>query len=222
MTIAVPFLDARTGLVEGVLVAEARVKEIRELIADVQVGPGQSVYIVNAQGGVVVYRDPSVVLRDTHFDVPDQSGIHPGLTGSRVVLAVDVVRLGEQTFYVIAEQTVSEAPALAIDSMVIIVVMILAACYFSRWPGLYDGPADRPTHSGHSHSGPSNRRWRPVAAGANSGQDELGVLARAFNSMTGQLRTLIHDLEEEVAERQRTGETLKENIDVYPHSGEKL
>jgi PAS domain S-box-containing protein len=211
MAIAVPFLDARTGLVEGVLVAEARIKKTWELIAGIQVEPGQSVYIVNAQGDVVAHRNPSVVLRNTYFDVPDQSGIHSGLTGSRVVLAVDIVRLGEQTFYVIAEQTISKALALVINSVVVIVVMMLAALLLAGGLGFIM----------------ARQIVQPIQAIATTAQavsdgdllqqvqitrqDELGVLARAFNSMTGQLRTLIHDLEVEVAEHRRTGEALNEN-----------
>jgi PAS domain S-box-containing protein len=211
MTIAAPLSDARTGSVEGVLVAEARIKRIWELIAGIQVEPGQSVYIVDAQGDVAAHRNPSVVLRGTHFDAPDQDGIHPGLTGSRAVLAVDTVRLGEQTFYVVAEQTVSEALALAINSTIVIVVMMLAALLLAG--GLSFVIARqivRPI-----------RAMATTAQAINDGdlsqqvqitrQDELGVLARAFNSMTGQLRTLIHDLEAEVAEHRRTGEALKEN-----------
>ncbi len=49
ITIAVPLLDARTGLLDGVLVSEVRLKTIWNLIADIRVSPGQSVYLVGAQ-----------------------------------------------------------------------------------------------------------------------------------------------------------------------------
>ena len=49
MTIAVPLLDVRTGLVDGVLVSEVRLQRIWDLIMELQTSPGQSVYIVDAQ-----------------------------------------------------------------------------------------------------------------------------------------------------------------------------
>src|SRR5262249_2715779 len=103
ITIAVPLLDIRTGLGDGVLVAEVRIKTIWELMADIGVGPGQQVYIVDTEDKVVAHRNPSVVLRGTRFHVPEQDSVQPGLTGSSVVLAVDTVRLGRQTFTIVVE-----------------------------------------------------------------------------------------------------------------------
>ena len=90
ITIAVPLLDVRTGLVDGVLVSEVRLKKIWDLIMNLQTSPGQSVYIVDAQNKVVAHRNPSVVLRGTTFHVPDQDGIQPGLASVSPALAVDV------------------------------------------------------------------------------------------------------------------------------------
>ena len=119
ITIAVPLFDVRTGLVDGGLVSEVHFQRIWDLITNLQTSPGQSVYIVDAQNKVVAHQNPSVVLRGTTFHVPDQDGIQPGLNGSSVVLAVDKIRLGGQELNVIAEQTVSEALALAINAILI-------------------------------------------------------------------------------------------------------
>ena len=70
MTIAVPLLNARTGLVDAVLVSEVRIKKIWDLIADARVDKGQRVYIVDAQDKVVAHRNPSIVLKGTNFEVP--------------------------------------------------------------------------------------------------------------------------------------------------------
>jgi PAS domain S-box-containing protein len=211
MTIAVPLSDARTGLVEGVLVAKARIKKIWQLVADIQLEPGQSVYIVDAQGDVAAHQNPSVVLRGTHFNAPDRDGVHPGLTGSRVVLATDTVRLGEQAFHVVAEQTVSEALALAISSVVVIAVMMLAALLLGGGLSVIMArqivqPIQAMATTAQAIS--DGDLWRQVQIAR---QDELGVLGRAFNSMTGQLQTLIDDLKQEVAEHRRTAEALREN-----------
>ena len=83
---------------------EIRIKKIRNLIADVRVSPGQSVYIVDAQNKVIAHRNPSVVLRGTSFEVPDQDGLQPGLSGADTVLAVETARFGEQEFNIVVEQ----------------------------------------------------------------------------------------------------------------------
>jgi methyl-accepting chemotaxis protein len=201
MTIAVPLLDARTGLVDGVLVSEVRIKRIWNLIADVRVSEGQSVYIVDAQGKVVAHRNPSLVLRGTSFDVPDQDGIQPGLTDSSVVLAVETARFGEQEFNIVAEQAVSEALALAINSMYVIAAVIVVALVVAGGLGFLIvrqivGPVQAMATTAEAIStGDLSQQVRVTR------RDELGVLAKAFNSMTAQLRELIGSLEERVAER---------------------
>jgi hypothetical protein len=127
MIIAIPLLDVRTGLVDGVFVSEVRIKKVWNLIADVRLRRGQSVYIVDVRDRVVAHRNPSVVLRGTRFDVPDRDGIQLGLTGSRVVLAVDTACFGRQEFNVVAEQAISEALALAINSLYVIVATVVVA-----------------------------------------------------------------------------------------------
>jgi methyl-accepting chemotaxis protein len=131
ITIAVPLPDARTGLVDGVLVSEVRMKTIWELMADIRIGPGQNVYIVDAQDKVVAHPNPSVVLRGTRFHVPEQDGVQTGLTGSSVVLAVDTVRLGRQAFHIVVEQVRSEALALAISTGLITLALVVAMLVIS-------------------------------------------------------------------------------------------
>jgi signal transduction histidine kinase/HAMP domain-containing protein len=210
MTIAMPLLDVRTGLVDGVLVSEVRLKKIWDLIADIRISEGQSVYIVDAQDKVVAHRNPSVVLRDTSFEVPDQDGIQPGLTGSSVVLAVDTARFGEQEFNIIAEKTVPEALALAINSLYVIAATIVVALVVASSLGfLIVRQIIRPIQTMATTA-------QAISAGDLSQQveitsrDELGVLASTFNSMTMQLRTFIDSLEQQVTRRTRQIETVVE------------
>jgi tubulin-specific chaperone A len=208
VTIIVPLFDIRTGQLDGELLADTRIKKISTLIMDTPVSPGQSVYIVDTQGEVVAHRTPSVVLRGTMFEAPTQDGIQPGLTGPSVILAVETVRLGDEAFNIVVEQTLSEALALAINSMLIIGSVIVAALVAGVvlvfltvrqviWPIQVMA-----------------RAAQAISAGDLSQQvkmthqDELGVLANAFNSMTSQLGTLISGLEEQVADRTRRLESV--------------
>jgi PAS domain S-box-containing protein len=223
ITIAVPRFDVRTGLTDGVLVSEVRFQRIWDLIMNLQTGPGQSVYILDAQNKVVAHQNPSVVLRGTTFHVPDQDGMYPGLNGSSVVLAVDKVRLGGQTFYIVAEQTVAEALALAINTILITTGLMVGALIISVALGLVIvrqivQPIQAMAITAEAISAGDLSRQVKVAS-----RDEVGVLAAAFNSMTAQLRQSLEILEQEVVEvkqaeesLRRANETLQALIDYSP------
>jgi PAS domain S-box-containing protein len=209
ITIAVPLLDVRTGLADGVLISEVRFRRIWDLIMNLQTSPGQSVYIIDTQDKVIAHRNPSVVLRGTTFHVPNQEGIHPGLTGSSVVLAVDKVHLGGQTFYVVAEQTVAEALALAINTILIIVILMVGALLISGGLGLVIvrqlvQPIQAMATTAEAISAGDFSRQVQVTS-----HDEVGILAAAFNSMTTQLRQSLENLEQQVVEIKQAEESLR-------------
>ncbi len=239
MIIAVPLLDVRTGQVGGALVADVRLKKIWDLIATVRVDDGQSVYIVDAQNKVVAHRNPSLVLQETNFEVPTYDGIQSGLndnnagstgntlsnqilgwlvqsfTDGDVVLAVEKVQLGQQEFNVIAQQTVLEALALAINAVLVTLGLLLVALVVSGTLGfLIVGQVIQPIQTLATTA-------RDISAGDLSKQvlitrdDELGILASAFNSMTGQLSALINSLEERVADR-------TQRLEIVATLGERL
>jgi PAS domain S-box-containing protein len=119
--------------------------------------------------------------------------------------------LAWQSFIIqrVAEQTVTEALASPINSLYLILAVILAATIVAGGLGfLMVRQIVRPIQAMAATA-------RAISTGDLSqqvkvtGQDELGVLGEAFNSMTRQLRTLIHDLEAEVAERKKTEQIIQ-------------
>lgn len=212
MTMSLPLISKRSGLVDGILVAEIRLKEIWDLIASMAVGHNGIAYIVDQRGRVVAHRDPSVVLRGTSFGVPGSDGIHTGLSGSKVVLASDEVAYGAQRLTIVTERPVSEALALTIRTMIITAVLILAALVCAGLLGLYAGrhivrPIRSLAATARAISG--GELWRRAEA---TRQDELGVLGSSFNTMTTQLRDTIESLEQRVTER--TEELTKTNVEL--------
>lgn len=210
ITIAVPLPDLRTGLVDGVLVSEVRFQRIWDLIMNLKTSPGQSVYIVDAQNKVVAHRNPSLVLRGTTFHVPDQDGVYPGLTGSSVVLAVDKIHLGGQELNIVAEQTVAEALALAINTILITTSLMVGALVISVVLGLVIvrqvvQPIQAMATTAEAISAGDLTRQVQVTS-----RDEVGVLATAFNSMTAQLRQSFENLEQEVVEVKQAEESLRQ------------
>jgi PAS domain S-box-containing protein len=210
ITIAVPLLDVRTGLVDGVLVSKVRFQRIWDLIARLQTSPGQSVYIVDAENRVVAHRNPSVVLRGTTFRIPDRDGIHPGLSGSSVVLSVDKIRLGRQEFNVIAEQTVAEAMSLTINTILITASLMAGVLVISVVLGFVIvrqvvQPIQLMATTAEAISAGDLTRQVQVTS-----RDEVGVLAAAFNSMTTQLRQSLEGLKQEVVEVEQAKEALRQ------------
>ncbi|MBN2003574.1 MAG: HAMP domain-containing protein [Anaerolineae bacterium] len=190
MIIAIPLENVRTGLTDGVLVAELRVKRIWELIAELRVSPGQSVYIVDARSEVIAHRDPTVALSHTTFNVPSEDGAYPGLDSERVILATDKIRLGEQELNIVAQQEWSEALNLANTTITLIVILIVPAMLTAGISGFFAmRQIVRPIKSLSITS-------QAIAEGnlnqniAYQAPDEVGRLADAFRHMISYLQTM--------------------------------
>jgi len=215
MTMAVPLFDPRRGLVDGVLVAEARIKPVWNLIASIPVSEEESVYVVDAQGRVIAHRNPSIILRGTRFTVPDQDGIHPGLDGTNVMLTTDNMWLGAQEFVVVVERSILQALSLAFITVgitaILIVLTLMAAGSSSL---LIVRRIVRPIETLAAVA-------RAITAGDLSRQaggtrrDEIGTLATAFDAMTARLRDSISELEQEIAEREQAEELLRKINRAY-------
>jgi signal transduction histidine kinase len=210
MAIVIPLFDLRTGTVDGVLMADFRFKTVWDLIADVQLSEGESIYVVDEQGRIVAHRNPSVVLQGTNFDLPDQDGIHTGLSGREVVLAIDRVQLGEQTLTVVAEKATSKAFELAINTVyitsgVVVLVLVIAVGAGVLTVRRIVQPIERLATVARSIMAGDLSRQAEVTSG-----DEIGALAEAFNNMTARLRQSLEDLEQRVVDLTRAEERLKE------------
>lgn len=200
MTIAIPLSQPRSVQLSGVLVADLRFKAVGNLIAGLQVGEGQTIYILDPENQVVAHQNPSVEL-SALFELPEQAGVQTGLDGTNVVLAVDSMQLGEQAFTIVAEKPASEALAQAINTTLTIVIITVVALLIAVTLGfLVVRRITRPIEA-LATTADAIRAGDLSQQAAVTSHDEIGALARAFNSMTAQLRELITNLEQRVAER---------------------
>jgi signal transduction histidine kinase len=208
MYLAYPLADLRTGAVGGVLVAEIRIRKVWELIRDSDVPGDEQIYVVDQSSRIVAHAMPSVVLRGTSFALPGEFGITTGLDGDQVVLAWDEMQLGDQTLFVVAEQPVSEALALAYQTLNVTIGLMAGAVFVAGLAVvLAVRHIVRPIES-------LSATAEKIAAGDLSqqahveGAAEIEALAGSFNTMTAQLLTTLEglellnaDLERRVAER---------------------
>jgi len=203
VTIGLPVIDRASGELRGVLVGDARLKRVWDVISDMPVSEGESVYIVSQEGRLVAHRNPSVVLRGTRFQVPAEDGVYPGLDAPEVVLAFETIHFGDESLLVVAEKATSEAFRLAMNTLLITAVAVLGGIVLASVTGVAAvRRIVRPiealsTTVEHVAAGDFSRRVAVVR------QDEIGRLAAGFNRMAAQLREMVSGLETRVAERTR-------------------
>ncbi|MEJ2641894.1 MAG: response regulator [Desulfosarcinaceae bacterium] len=195
MIMAAAAIALDTDKPEGGLVADVRLKEIWNLVASIRSGQMGSSFIVDIENRVVAHGNPSVVLRGTRFDPPGVQGVQRGLSGQESVPVCQDLSFGEQNFHIYGEGPVSEALALAIDTvgimLAIVVIALLAAggLVFGMVRRIVD-PIEDIAETARVVSAGDLSRWAAVKS-----HGELSLLASAFNKMTFQLETLINDME---------------------------
>ena len=213
MTITVPLISLKENRKNGLLVAEVLLKKIWSLIASIEVDSGARIYLVDKQSRVIAHRDPSVVLRGTHFEVPESDGFHTGLDGKNVIMAIRRIQFGEQEFAIVAARDADQAldPVIITTEVIIslLVIMFLIACGMGI---LTVRRIVRPIQE-------LSELARSVQSGDLTkkahwnNDDEIGDLAKTFNSMTSQLRQSLEDLEAEVGVRKQTEVELTRHRD---------
>jgi signal transduction histidine kinase len=201
MTIAIPLQDLRSGLVIAVVIAEFRFRAIWNLVADSSLDQEALIYVVNRENDIIAHPNPSIVLQNTNFSVPNSDGIHQGSQGTNVVLVSHNIEFGSQRFTVISEVSVDTAFALAFNTLtttlIVLVLTVVVAGGLGIWvAGKIVQPVEDLAQTAISITeGDFTQRAKAT------GNDEIAVLARAFNNMTAQLSQLIDNLEQRVQER---------------------
>lgn len=208
MTLAIPLIDLQSGQATAVLLAELRFNLVGDLVANFS--GGKYAYVVDRQGMVVAHSDPSLVLGQTTFKPPvtDGAGRFSGLSGSDVILAATPVQFDNQELIAVAEQPYNEATALATSLLIMVVFITVVALVTAVVAGLMMmrqiiDPLEKLSVG-----------VRAVQAGDFSqtvevtGQDEIGQLAQAFNSMTIQLRQRLKELRRLAAVLENTSDLV--------------
>jgi signal transduction histidine kinase/DNA-binding response OmpR family regulator len=187
LRLATPLHDPREGRVSGVLCAELRIKAVWDLIAGLEPAPGEDVYILDADQRVIAHRNPSVVLRAIQVALSPGAKAQTGLQGTRVFAAIQPVNIGQQSFSVVVEREVAQAivPALqALGLTGLVVLGSLGVTLILFWLAVRHIVQPIQTIAEATRAIRDGDLSRRVGL---EGEDEIGELAAAFDSMTNRL-----------------------------------
>ncbi len=215
ITMGMPITDTRSGLVKGVLVAEIRLRDIWNLIANLHIGAAGNAYIVDRDGMVIAHKNHSLVLKGTHFQVPDHAGVYTGLLGTKDVIASKRISLGNQTLNIVTSRPLPEALSLTIRIVLIISVLVVIAMAGAVTLGLLVKrkiiqPIELLADTAQAISSGNLSRQAEI-----SSSDEIGTLANAFNAMSAELVAMIDSLKQHVAELDEAEKSLIKERDLF-------
>ena len=223
ITIAVPILDT-FGKFEGGLVADVNIRPVWEVVADLKIGEAGQVYVIDRAGKLLAYKDIGRVLaredvsqlahvaefvRHSDKEETDTVSRVRGITGMAVVATV--VPLKNPDWAVVVELPVWEAYRVVLWSVIFSASATFIVALVSSVIGVYlarrlSRPLRHLTETASRIAG--GELDQPIDI---RGHGEIGMLAWSFAKMRDAIRARIAALHDEIAERRRVEEALREN-----------
>jgi putative methionine-R-sulfoxide reductase with GAF domain len=203
ITIAIPLYQPRSVQLLGVLVADMRFSAVGDVIAQVPVGQGQTLYMTDTNGGLIAHQDRTFKLKNAHITLPQQADLQTGLSKNDVALGLHTIQLGEQEFQIVAEKPSSDALALSNNTINTLVFILLAALAVAGVLGFLSVRQIVVPIVSLASTAKLITAGDLTQRAKYERQDEIGTLANSFNGMTSQLQDLIGSLEKRVADRTR-------------------
>lgn len=205
MLIAVPIINPQNGAVDAVLIANIRFKPIWDLVAAIQLDAGENVFITDASGRIVAHLNPSIVLQNQVYRLPEVGGLGTGQSAPTVIVTWVKRVYGNQTFTIVAERNVLNALEFALWTMIIalavmVLAMVLAAVTGRRAAQHVVVPIEALVEAAQALRDKSDAFDADSLVPVAKREDEFGQLARTFQAMGQQVVIREQTLKQEVQE----------------------
>ncbi len=225
---AVPATDA-LGAFQGTLMVEVNLKFMWDLVDRLEVGEKGLAYVVNRQGNLIAFGDTARVLRGENVGHLKEVGEFTSSpapvdeTGASISLGIDgtttvgtYVPLGTPDWAVVTELPVEEAyreviRGVTVSIAVMLVVAVLAGLIGVNVARRLAVPLLDLTETATRIAGGEMGLQAAIA-----GPAEVASLARAFNSMTAQLREMLHT---EQKQRERLQTAVQKYVEYMAEVG---
>ncbi|ACL06688.1 signal transduction histidine kinase, nitrogen specific, NtrB [Desulfatibacillum aliphaticivorans] len=233
--IAIP-LKSIDGKVKNILLGDLNAARLWKAISQVEIGRTGYAYIVNSKGRLVAHQNPARILEQHGRDLSSfppvakylgllqytqrPEPVYHGLDGEKVV--GEYTSIPGTKWAVVVELPAKEAFASLrlmeyyLAGLVLIGVLATIALIFLAMK--------RPIRAINKLSANANAisKGDLDSVVAIEGDDEISVLANAFNSMTSQLRDLIRNLQQKIEQQRETERALRSSEERFRDLADSL
>jgi signal transduction histidine kinase len=211
-SMGIPIVNPRSGKANGVLVAKVRLHAAWDMLANIHVGQSGYAYLVDPIGRVVSHKNRSLVLKGVSVSQEkEKCNIEKGLEGGYVLRACEAFNLGGQKMRLVTDTPLLEALGPTIETIETIVFLL-----FLTFSGalvlsyVVQRRVIKPIESLAKTANAITEGDLDQRAVVEH-EDEIGSLAEAFNTMATRLIETIDSLLEEIKERKKIEQELKEH-----------
>ena len=209
--VAVPLLHPGDSTPYGIIAGNIRIKEVWRILSLLPREIDVSAYVLNDNGRVVAHQNPSVVLRESFLQHPEEEGVRKGLTAEWAVLVREDFFLGDQKLHLVVERPLHSALSFTYKSAFQLALIILLTCACACVLAVSMGkrfiaPIKHLTLKADQISAGDLIQQVEL-----NREDEFGLLADAFNSMSSAIEKQIDSLNQLLAEKEDAFKALSES-----------
>ncbi|THB67797.1 MAG: PAS domain S-box protein, partial [Desulfovibrio sp.] len=219
-----PIIDPDTNEAQYMLLAKARLAPAWGLIASMELGNEQSVFLMDSQGRIVAHTRPDIARGHGEFTLPFPEGVGQGLLSNWSVLSSQRLELGGQTLTVVAEQPLRAALDQAVDASKSVLLIIVASLALAVYLAIFTLRRILRPVQNLAEVAKAVREGDITRRAVAEHPDEIGDLALTFNDMTARLAETMGGLRGKIDELSHTQERLAHSErrfrGLYEHSSE--